>query len=353
MSRCRTCTAEIPLGSRFCLKCGAAVSAADPAEVETVAMETLGVQAPGLAQPAAMQRPASMQASHSGSSGIPAYRFEPGTLLASRYRIISRLGKGGMGEVFRADDIMLGQPVALKFLSESATGNLSLLTRFYDEVRIARQITHANVCRVYDIGEVQGQPYLSMEYIDGEDLGSLLRRIGRLPADKATEFARKMCAGLAAAHKQGVLHRDLKPANVMIDGRGELHIMDFGLAAVATQLQGAEVRNGTPAYMAPEQLEGREVSAQSDIYALGLIFYEMFTGKPAHRADTVADFLKLRLQFHERHQPLPIGGGHRPRGGASHPPLPGSRSEEAPAVGAGSGRFVAGRRSFSCRAGCR
>jgi hypothetical protein len=227
-------------------------------------------------------------------SQIPKYRFEPGTLLASRYRIISRLGKGGMGEVFRADDIMLGQPVALKFLSENASGNVSLLTRFYDEVRIARQITHPNVCRVYDIGEVDGQPYLSMEYVDGEDLGSLLRRIGRLPADKATEFARKMCAGLAAAHKQGVLHRDLKPANIMIDGRGEIQIMDFGLAAVATQLEGVEARSGTPAYMAPEQLEGREVSAQSDLYALGLVFYEMFTGKPAHRAETVAEMLTLR-----------------------------------------------------------
>ena len=251
-------------------------------------------EANAAAQPAAPVRSGTTQLPRSGSSHIPAYRFEPGTLLASRYRIISRLGKGGMGEVFRADDIMLGQPVALKFLSESATGNLSLLTRFYDEVRIARQITHPSVCRVYDIGEVEGQPYLSMEYIDGEDLGSLLRRIGRLPADKATEFARKMCAGLSAAHKQGVLHRDLKPANIMIDGRGELHIMDFGLAAIATQLQGAEARNGTPAYMAPEQLEGREVSAQSDIYALGLIFYEMFTGKPAHRADSVAEILELR-----------------------------------------------------------
>ena len=283
MPRCLTCSAELPATSRFCLKCGAPVIAADhPIEMETVAM----------ANPAATPRPTPV--SHTPHSGIPAYRFEPGTLLASRYRIISRLGKGGMGEVFRADDIMLGQPVALKFLTESATGNLSLLTRFYDEVRIARQITNANVCRVYDIGEVEGQPYLSMEYIDGEDLGSLLRRIGRLPADKATEFARKMCAGLAAAHKQGVLHRDLKPANVMIDGRGEPHIMDFGLAAVATQLQGAEARNGTPAYMAPEQLEGREVSVQSDLYALGLIFYEMFTGRPAHRAETAAEILKLR-----------------------------------------------------------
>src|SRR5579884_2470339 len=223
-------------------------------------------------------------------------RFPPGTLLASRYRIISRLGKGGMGEVFRADDLILGQPVALKFLPESAKGNVNLLTRFYDEVRIARQISHKNVCRVYDIGEVEGQPYLSMEYIDGEDLGSLLRRIGRLPADKATEFARKLCAGLAAAHSQGVLHRDIKPANIMIDSRGELRITDFGLAAIAEQLEGDEIRNGTPAYMAPEQLTGREVSVQSDLYAVGLILYEMFTGKMPFEADTIAEMTRVRQE---------------------------------------------------------
>ena len=223
-------------------------------------------------------------------------RFPPGALLASRYRIISRLGKGGMGEVFRADDLILRQPVALKFLPESATNNLNLLTRFYDEVRIARQISHKNVCRVYDIGEVDGQPYLSMEYIDGEDLGSLLRRIGRLPADKATEFARKLCAGVAAAHGQGVLHRDLKPANIMIDSRGELRVTDFGLAAIAEQLKADEIRNGTPAYMAPEQLTGAEVSAQSDLYAVGLILYEMFTGKMPFEADTIAEMTRLRQQ---------------------------------------------------------
>src|SRR4051812_15823496 len=188
--------------------------------------ETIALTSPGQA---ALKRTAPVD----NGSGE---RFAPGVLLASRYRIISRLGKGGMGEVFRADDILLGQPVALKFLPESAIGNLNLLTRFYDEVRIARQISHANVCRVYDIGEMNGQPYLSMEYIDGEDLGSLLRRIGRLPAEKATEFARKLCAGVAAAHVQGVLHRDLKPANIMIDSRGELRVTDFGLAAIAEQL---------------------------------------------------------------------------------------------------------------------
>ncbi len=223
-------------------------------------------------------------------------RFPPGALLASRYRIISRLGKGGMGEVFRADDLILRQPVALKFLPESATNNLNLLTRFYDEVRIARQISHKNVCRVHDIGEVDGQPYLSMEYIDGEDLGSLLRRIGRLPADKATEFARKLCAGVAAAHGQGVLHRDLKPANIMIDSRGELRVTDFGLAAIAEQLKGDEIRNGTPAYMAPEQLTGAEVSVQSDLYAMGLILYEMFTGKMPFEANTIAEMTRLRQE---------------------------------------------------------
>jgi hypothetical protein len=223
-------------------------------------------------------------------------RFPPGALLASRYRIISRLGKGGMGEVFRADDLILRQPVALKFLPESARNNVNLLTRFYDEVRIARQISHRNVCRVYDIGEVDGQPYISMEYIDGEDLGSLLRRIGRLPSDKATEFARKLCAGVAAAHGQGVLHRDLKPANIMIDSRGELRVADFGLAAIAEQLKGDEIRNGTPAYMAPEQLTGSEVSAQSDLYAVGLILYEMFTGKMPFEADTIAEMTRLRQE---------------------------------------------------------
>ena len=122
--------------------------------------------------------------------------------------------------------------------------------------------------------EVEGAAYISMEYVDGEDLGGLLRRIGRLPGDKALEIARKLCAGLAAAHAKGVLHRDLKPSNIMIDGRGQVLIMDFGLAAIADQVEGAEVRNGTPAYMAPEQLAGREVTERSDIYALGLTVRE-------------------------------------------------------------------------------
>src|SRR5579864_9553485 len=215
-------------------------------------------------------------------------RFLPGTLLGGRYRILTLLGRGGMGEVYRATDLTLGQSVALKFLPENASHNQRLLERFHGEVRVARLVSHPNVCRVYDIGEVEGMPFISMEYVDGEDLASLLTRIGRLPADKAIETARRICAGLAAAHDRGIIHRDLKPQNIMLDRRGEVMIMDFGLAAIADQLSGAEVRNGTPAYMAPEQLKGSEVTTRSDIYALGLVLYEIFTGKKPYDAKTVA-----------------------------------------------------------------
>ncbi len=197
-----------------------------------------------------------------------------------------------MGEVYGATDLALGQSVALKFLPEEAAQNQRLLERFHGEVRIARQVSHPNVCRVYDIGQAEGMPFISMEYVDGEDLASLLLRIGRLPADKALETARKLCAGLAAAHDRGIIHRDLKPQNIMMNKRGDVVIMDFGLAAIAGQLSGAEVRNGTPAYMAPEQLRGAEVTAKSDIYALGLVLYELFTGKRPFDANTVQAMLR-------------------------------------------------------------
>jgi serine/threonine-protein kinase len=201
-------------------------------------------------------------------------------VLAGRYRIVALLGKGGMGEVYRADDLTLAQPVALKFLPEAAHTE-EMLERFRGEVRTARRVSHRNVCRVYDIGEAEGHHFISMEYVDGEDLASLLRRIGRLPPDKATDVARRICAGLAAAHEKGVLHRDLKPANVMLDRQGQVVITDFGLAALADEVPEHDARSGTPRYMAPEQLEKGEVTAKSDIYALGLVLYELFTGKRA------------------------------------------------------------------------
>ena len=205
-------------------------------------------------------------------------RFRAGALFANRFRIVAGLGRGGMGEVYRAHDLELGQPVALKFLTALRSDERAR-QRLRNEVRLARQLAHPNVCRVYDIGEAHGELYLSMEYVDGEDLASLLKRIGRLPVDKGVEIARKLCAGLAAAHAKGVLHRDFKPANIMIDASGEVRVMDFGLAAVSTELEAKDIRSGTPAYMAPEQLAGREATVQSDLYALGLVLYELFTGK--------------------------------------------------------------------------
>jgi serine/threonine-protein kinase len=219
----------------------------------------------------------------SSSSAPEEGRFPAGTVLAGRYRILGLLGHGGMGEVYKAFDLILNQTVALKFLAPAHYGEAAL-ARFRNEVRIARQVAHPNVCRVYDLGMVEGLHFLSMEYIDGEDLASLLRRIGRLPQDKAIEFTRKICAGLSAAHERGVLHRDLKPANIMIDGRGQVRITDFGLAGLAAEIPLSDLRSGTPAYMSPEQKAGKEVTTRSDIYSLGLVLHEMFTGKA--RKDT-------------------------------------------------------------------
>jgi serine/threonine-protein kinase len=224
----------------------------------------------------------------SSSDSISHGRFAPGALLDGRYRIIGLLGAGGMGEVYRADDLRLGQPVALKFLPEALRNEPVRLAQFHNEVRTARQVSHPNVCRVYDIGEVDGVPYISMEYVDGENLASSLRRIGRFPEDKAADIARQLCAGLAAAHQRGVIHRDLKPANVMLDGSGRVRIMDFGLAAVGRI---EDVRAGTPAYMAPEQLLGREVTQRSDIFALGLVVYELFTGRRAFTASSIGELV--------------------------------------------------------------
>jgi serine/threonine-protein kinase len=218
-------------------------------------------------------------------------KFVAGTVLANRYRIIGLLGKGGMGEVFKAEDIKLNQTVALKFLPDTLEKDSSALSRFHSEVRVARQVSHPNVCRVFDIGEIENRHFLSMEFIDGDDLSSLLRRIGRLPSDKAVEIARQLCFGLAAIHEAGILHRDLKPANVIIDSRGKTRITDFGIAGIEEELTGGEIRVGTPAYMSPEQITGKEVSPKSDLYSLGLLLYEIFTGKQAFQSDSLPDLL--------------------------------------------------------------
>jgi tetratricopeptide (TPR) repeat protein len=201
----------------------------------------------------------------------------PGDVFARRYRMISRIGRGGMGDVWRAEDLVLQTPVALKLIdarSEHAR------QRILNEVRLARQITHPAVCRVFDVGEADNAvAFYSMELVQGEDLASLLRRVGRLPSAKVIDLARQMCSGLAAAHDQGVLHRDLKPANILIDDQGVIRISDFGIA-IPRDSAGRHRLTGTPGYMAPEQLvEGSRLSERTDVYALGLVLYELLVGK--------------------------------------------------------------------------
>jgi arylsulfatase A-like enzyme len=255
---CPACGSPAAETQRFCGTCGAALPRSDSPTATSPLIRPEVVRAPA------------------GSE-----RFLPGQILANRYRMVGPLGRGGMGEVYRADDLKLGQPVALKFLPRDVERDPERLERFLAEVRLSLRVTHPNVCRVFDIDDVDGRHFLSMEYVDGEDLASLLRRIGRLPEDKAVEIARQLCAGLAAAHEAGVLHRDLKPSNVMIDGRGRAKITDFGLASATSGVAGREARVGTPQYMAPEQLDGRELSVRTDVYSLGLVLYELFTGKRA------------------------------------------------------------------------
>jgi len=261
---------------RFCPSCGAALP---------VTGETQTSPAPPQVRPVPMR--VVPEPDHGG-------RFLPGTMFAGRYRVVGPLGRGGMGEVYRADDLKLGQPVALKFLPADVERDPDRLERFLTEVRLSLRVTHPNVCRVFDVAHVDQRHFLSMEYVDGEDLSSLLRRIGRLPEDKAIEIARQLCAGLAAAHDEGVLHRDLKPANIMIDGRGRAKIADFGLAGATAGISGGEARAGTPQYMAPEQVAGRELSERTDLYALGLVLYEMFTGKRAFDIRTLDDLQRLQ-----------------------------------------------------------
>ncbi len=281
MVTCSGCGALCSDNARLCPSCGRAISIPDTPTLEpsgTAAGSPLPVR------------------SHPPQSG----GFSPGTVLIERYRIVALLGRGGMGEVYRAEDLKLGNVVALKFLPASLQNDTAALAGFHAEVRNARQVSHPNVCRVYDIGEVNGQHFLTMEYIDGEDLSSLLRRIGRLPPDKALETAHQICAGLAAAHDCGLLHRDLKPANIMLDGRGRVRITDFGLALSNDDATGRSETAGTPAYMAPEQIGKGEASVRSDIYSLGLVFYELFTGRLPYQANTPVEWRRAHLESSPR-----------------------------------------------------
>ena len=199
--------------------------------------------------------------------------FRAGDVFAGRYRMINRLGQRGFGEVWRADDLVLHLPVALKLIRTTSQQGRE---RILDEVRLARQITHPAVCRVFDVGEAGGGVFYSMELVQGEDLAILLRRAGRLPSEKVVDIGRQLCDGLATAHAQGVLHRDLNLANVLVDEDGSVRMVEFGFERAQRD---TDFSPGTPDYLAPEQrAPGVPLSEQTDLYALGVILYELVVG---------------------------------------------------------------------------
>ncbi len=214
-----------------------------------------------------------------------------GVALVGRYRIIRQLGRGGMGIVYQAEDLRLGHPVALKFLPPTLAADAHRLAQFHNEVSVARQVSHPNVCRVYDIGDADGRLFLSMEYVDGLDLAAHVSTHGAFTEEAAVDVIRGICGGLAAVHARGVLHRDLKPANIMIATSGQPKLMDFGIAATGDN-QGERRSEGTPTYMAPEQLAGAEATTKTDIYALGLVMFEMLSGRRGITAGTLDELVR-------------------------------------------------------------
>ncbi|MDH5364596.1 MAG: protein kinase, partial [Dehalococcoidia bacterium] len=218
----------------------------------------------------------------------PKEELTRGTTFAGRYEIIEELGKGGMGRVYRVEDTKLEQEVALKLIKPEIAKDKKTIERFRNELKLARNIRHKNVCGMFDLGETEGAHFITMEYVRGEDLRSSIRRFGQLPIGKSMFIAKQICEGLVEAHRLGVVHRDLKSNNIMIDKEGNVRIMDFGIARSleAKGITGAGVMIGTPEYMSPEQVEGKEVDQRSDIYSLGIILYEMVTGRVPFEGST-------------------------------------------------------------------
>jgi len=212
---------------------------------------------------------------------VPKEELTTGSTFANKYQIIEELGKGGMGKVYKVLDTEVHEKIAIKLIKPEIASDKRTIDRFKNELKFARKIRHKNVCQMYDLNKEEGSYYITMEYVSGEDLKSFIHRSGQLTIGTAIKIAKQVCDGLSEAHRLGVVHRDLKSNNIMIDKEGDARIMDFGIARSleAKGITGSGVIIGTPEYMSPEQVEGKETDQRSDIYSLGVILYEMVTGK--------------------------------------------------------------------------
>ena len=286
---CPRCQTPNPATASRCRQCDTSL------EVDTPTIDNPS-QPSGESDPRVGNWSSSVTAPSSSDSPSSVVELGPGSLLAGRYDIVSRLGGGGMGTVYKAKDREVDRLVALKVIRPELAGNSAILSRFKQELILARKVTQKNVIRIFDLGRDSGMRFITMEYIEGEDLRSVVKQQGRLSPQTTIDIIQQVCLALEAAHGEGVVHRDLKPQNIMIDGHGKVFVMDFGIArSVGSEgmtMTGALV--GTPEYMSPEQVKGEHVDGRSDIFSLGIIFYELLTGKMPFRAETAQQSMYRR-----------------------------------------------------------
>lgn len=257
--KCPECDFDNPADTHFCGNCGTRIKPLDD-----------------------------ISESHTKTAQIPVKDIERGTTIGGRYEVIEELGRGGMGNVYRVVDKKINEEMALKILHPVIAADKKTVERFKNELKLARKITHKNVCRMHDLNEEEGTLFITMEYVSGEDLKSMIKMTGQMSTGRAVSIAKQICEGLDEAHRLGVVHRDLKPRNIMIDKEGNARIMDFGIARSlkAEGITGEGIMVGTPEYMSPEQVKGLGVDQRSDIYSFGIILFEMVTGKIPFEGDT-------------------------------------------------------------------